>query len=75
MMDYEFIEHSGALDKLFFAELHNILHEHRHLDDRINWWGDSITLDGTYSIQELKAVIALMERFRADYARLHNDMA
>ena len=73
-MDYEFIEHSDALDKLFFADLHGILHEHQHLDDSINWWGDSITLDGTYNIQELKAIAALMEKFRADYVRLRNEI-
>ncbi len=73
-MDYEFIEHSDALDKLFFAELHKLLPEHQHLDDNINWWGDSITLDGTYSIQELRSIAALMEKFRADYVRLRNEM-
>ena len=73
-MDYEFIEHSAALDKQFFSELHEILREHQHLDDKINWWGDSITLSGTYSIRELRAISTLMEKFRTNYARLHNEM-
>lgn len=71
-MDY--VEDKASLEKQFFSDVHNAIGAHRSKEENIAWWGDKVSLEGTFSAEELIHIAQILEKYKGEYIALRNEI-
>ncbi len=71
-MDY--VENKTKFERQFFSEIHQALGIHRSKEMNIAWLGDTVSLEGNFSSDELKQIAAILDRYKSGYIALRNEI-
>ena len=69
-MDY--VEDKAVLEKQFFNDVRDAIGVHRAKEENIAWWGNKVSLEGTFTSEELNQIAQILDRYKEQYIALRN---